>query len=115
MSTKTLQAAREYIEGCKTKAEQFELSDRSLARKFGCSRRAFYKALDGQKAPGLTNEHARTLRQCVKERDRLEAKAPYRSKAQVAKIHGVTEFALNRQLEVMGWVNPLTARKRGAA
>jgi len=115
MSTKTLQAANDYMKGCKTKAEQYELSDRSLARKFGCSRRALYKALDGQSAPGLTSENAWTLRQCVNERNRLESQAPYRSKAQVAKIYGVTEFALNCQLEMMGWVNPLTARKRGAA
>lgn len=108
-------AAREYIAGCKTRAQEYELSDRSLARKFECSRRALHKALDGQEVPGLSPEDARLIKACIAERNRLASRTPYRTKEQISRLHGVSVYALEAELQRLGWENPLTVRKEVAA
>jgi len=115
MSRNPHKAALEYMNGCKARAEEQELSVRGLARKFKCSRRAVYQALDGRQPQSLSEEDALLIRKCDAYRQTLVADSPYRSKEQVARIHGVGVKALDIQLQAMGWTNPLTSRKEVAA
>lgn len=108
-------AAEEYIAGCEARAEENQLSDRRLAVKFECSRRAICRVLEGLDVPGLSADECRLIVACAKERDRLASVSPYRSKDQIAKIHKISVQALDAQLWMMDWVNPLTSRKKGVA
>lgn len=111
MSRRVIAAAERYMAGCRAKAQEAELSDRSLARKFECSRRAICKAADGQEVPGLSAGELKLIQSCVRERKRLTSENLYRPKELVAADHGVSVQSLNAQLNLMGWANPLTTRK----
>lgn len=110
--TNAQKAAREYMAGAELLAQIAELSDRSLARKFECSRRAICRAAHNLSTDALTADEQALVRACVQERQELERQSVGVGKQGVARRYGVSVAALNRELQVLGFVNPLTARKQ---
>lgn len=105
-------AARDYITGVGMRQEMLELTDRMLAKKFEVSNCVIKRVRAHAKVTVLSEAEQQLVRQCAREHDRLEARLIYFTKAYLAKHHQVPGCAIDRELERLGFKNPLNRKAK---
>lgn len=103
-------AALDYQTGVEIRKEQLQLSAKVLARKFECSPGTIARVRAHAPVETLSQEEQALIRQCCKEHDRLEARHTYFTKAFLSKQYGVPTCAIDRELDRMGFINPLSRK-----
>lgn len=105
------QAAKDYMNGASLRAESAELSDKKLAGKFACNVTTIKRIRDHLRVTVLDQDDQHLIRQCMKEKDRLDAQLPSLSKVYLCRHYGISVEALDLELELAGWEDPRQKRK----
>lgn len=101
-------AAQEYMEGIKLRRDSMQLSDKSLGNKFGCSEWAVNRVKHGLPTNALDAEDKALIRLLVAEKAEADRMIPRFTKAYLGYKHQVSRKAVERELDVMGFVSPYT-------
>lgn len=105
-------AALAYIRRAPKRAEQLELSDRMLASKFECAPSTIKRTKAHGKVRALNEAEQQLVRQCAREHDRLERENRKFTKQYLAVQYNVPVCAINRQLQILGFENPLNRKNK---
>lgn len=105
-------AAEEYMQGMEVRAREMQLSDKALAAKWECSIESIKRVRQGQTVEVIDEFDHDLIRACMKERDRLAAQTAGLTKPALAHRHQVTTHAIDIELDLLGWVNPVRSGKR---
>ncbi|WP_375191831.1 hypothetical protein [Marinobacter sp.] len=115
-TTQARLAAEKYVSGVPIRQQQQQLTDQSLAAKFECSAHTIKRVKANGHVTRLSESDQQLVRQCCREHDRLEAQAIFFTKTYLSKHYGVPICAIDRELERMGFKNPLNRKdKQGRA
>lgn len=110
------QAAMEYMSGATLRAQSEELSDKRLAGKFACGVATIKRIREHLPVTVLDQADQELIRQCMKEKARIDGHLPSLSKVYLCRAYGISVEALDLELELAGWEDPRQKRKnQGAA
>ncbi len=108
-------AAKDYMRGATLRADSDELSDKRLAGKFACHVTTIKRVREHMPVTALDEDDQALIRECVKEKARIDAQLPTLSKTYLCKHYGVSEEAMDIELELAGWEDPRQKRKKQRA
>lgn len=108
-------AANEYMRGANLRSESEELSDKRLAGKFACHVTTIKRVREHMPVTALDEDDQALIRECVKEKARIDEQLPMLTKTYLCKKHGVSLEAIDIQLELAGWEDPRQKRKNQRA
>lgn len=107
------QAAKDYMLGAKLRAQAEQLSDKSLAGKFGCNEWTIKRVKHALPTGVLDDDDQSLVRQCASEKTSLDKKVRTLTKAALCYSYKVSHEAIDLELELMGYEKP--KRKRAVA
>lgn len=110
--TRARKAALEYMAAAASRFEQLQLSDRMLARKFECAPSTIKRTKAHGRVSALSEVEQQLVRQCAREHDRLERENRKFTKQYLAVQYNVPVCAINRQLQILGFENPLNRKNK---
>ena len=105
-------AAKDYMYGANLGAQSDELSDTVLAVKFECHVSTIKRIRERIPVSVLTREDHALIRECAAEKARNDQPLPKFSKAYLTKHYGISVEALDIELDLAGFVNPRTQKKK---
>ena len=103
------------MSGATLRAESAELSDKKLAGKFACNVTTIKRVREHLKVSVLDEYDQELIRQCMKEKDRIDGQLPSLSKVFLCRHYGISVEALDLELELAGWEDPRQKRKNQEA
>lgn len=115
MKLRARQAAADYMVGAKLRCDAEELADKSLAKKFACNEGTIKRVKQHMPVGVLDEEDQKLIRLCAKEKEELDQRVSRLTKTALCHRYQVSQDAINVELDLAGFVNPKTKRKKKVA
>jgi hypothetical protein len=106
------QAAQDYMGGAKLRCDAEELADKSLAKKFDCNECTIKRVKNHLPVGVLDEEDQKLIRLCALEKEVLDHSVAQLTKEALCHRYQVSREAIDRELDLAGFVNPKAKRKK---